>query len=198
MRQILLCTLALVGLLGFAGSPAYGQGVSGTIKVVGSDAITVDAYILSITKETKIYKRDGKDRKAATFKDLKVGQRVDVRVADGFDDSKPGKGIATEIVIVGAKEPDIRGVITKVTKLKDMHGMVLVEGKMGKQDDKLWVHVTKETKIFKLGGGERKAARSEDLKAGVTIEAYGNGEMLLSDPGQIFGVEIVILPAKKK
>jgi hypothetical protein len=101
-------------------------------------------------------------------------------------------------VILDDKEPDIRGVITKARESKGALGQVMVEGKLGELDEKIWLFVTKDTKIFKLEGKDRKAATFADLKLGVRLEARHDGKILQSDPPQTLAVEIVILPAAKK
>jgi hypothetical protein len=132
MRKVHIGVLAVVGLLWLANSQAHGQAIRGTIKSAAIDAITIEGYVISITKDTRIVHRDGTNRKAATAKDLKAGQRVEVVFNGGIEKSDPAQGEAAELVIAGDNDPDVRGVITKISKVKDLLGMVLIEEKDGK------------------------------------------------------------------
>jgi hypothetical protein len=169
----------------------------GTIQTVEDGRILIDQTALVwITKETKIYKLEGKKRVVAKSEDLRNGQKVTASYSCEVRNSDPPQVDADEIVIVA--EPHIRGVILETRKIPDALGSYLVEGRIDKQKDRLWVHVSKETKIFTSNYGQRKAARIEDLKDGVRVEVFSTGEVALSDPGQISAVEIVILATKEK
>ncbi|MSQ95090.1 MAG: hypothetical protein EXR98_11120 [Gemmataceae bacterium] len=105
---------------------------------------------------------------------------------------------ADEILILEDKKPDLRGIITKAEKGEGLLGTFLIEEKGGKPYEKVYAHVTKDTRIFKLDGKDRKAATFEDLKIGVRVEAISSGKFTKKDPPQTKAVEIVILPAEMK
>ena len=211
MRRPYLATLAIglaALLFGQAQALAQENPIRGTIRsvethdrkeIIGRILVDRTAFVW-ISKQTKIYKLEGKNRKAAKFEDLKPGQQVEAPWSGGVDDSDPPQVQADEVLILGDKKPDIRGAITKVSmpKFGGLLGMVLVEEKGGKPFDKIWARVTKETKIFKLDVKDRMAATFDDLKVGVRIEARFDREIASSDPPQGIAIEIVILPAAKK
>ncbi|MSQ95089.1 MAG: hypothetical protein EXR98_11115 [Gemmataceae bacterium] len=182
MRMFPISTI-VIGLIGWlslasdAGS-AQESPIRGTIvkvethdrkEIIGRVLVDKAAFVW-ISKQTKIYKLEGKNRKAAKFAGLKPGQRIEAPWSGGIDDSKPPQVQADEVVIVGDNEPTIRGAIT-LTELKETPRMVLVEERAGDPNSATWVHVTADTEIFKLTGKNRKAATFADLKVSVRIEA---------------------------
>ncbi|MSU77718.1 MAG: hypothetical protein EXS16_06445 [Gemmataceae bacterium] len=95
-----------------------------------------------------------------------------------------------------AAKPDIRGTIKSVNitkNAKDILAVILVEGPKGQPNDKASIRVTKATKLFILTGKDRKAAKVEDLKVGVNVEAKFVGPVAESYPVQANAGEIVIL-----
>jgi endonuclease/exonuclease/phosphatase family metal-dependent hydrolase len=76
--------------------------VVGTLLIEGvkeSDT-NVDRASVSVTKETRIVDRRGKERGTATFDDLKTGQKVEVRFLGPVMQSYPVQATASEIVIL--------------------------------------------------------------------------------------------------
>ena len=96
----------------------------------------------------------------------------------------------------GITKPDIRGTIKSADipkNAKDILAVILVEGPKGQPNDKASIRVTKATKLFILTGKDRKAAKVEDLKVGVNVEAKFVGPVAESYPVQANAGEIVIL-----
>ena len=82
-----------------------------------------------VTADTKIFKRTGKNRKAATFADLKVSVRIEVRFNGDIAKTDPPQVVADEILILEDEKPDLRGIITKADKGEGLLGMFLIEEK---------------------------------------------------------------------
>jgi hypothetical protein len=104
-----------------------------------------------------------------------------------------------------ADEPakvDVRGKATKVAaagKDGDLLGTLLIEGEKEKTTsyDKASVKVTKQTRIEKMVGKERKPATFEDLKQGAKVEANFTGPVAESYPVQATAKDILIIEAPK-
>jgi len=175
-----------------------GVTVLGKGDILGMVLVNKEAWVY-ISKQTKIFKLDGKERKVAKWEDLKSGLQIVATWSGGVNDSCPPQVQADEVVIQGEKKPDFRGTIAMASagKGKDLLGSLLVEGSRGQTRDKAWIHITKDTKIFKLDGKDRKAATFEDLKVGVRVDARFVGVQLPSNPPQEYAAVIVILASEK-
>jgi hypothetical protein len=97
---------------------------------------------------------------------------------------------------------DVRGTITQVTLAQNgkvLLGTVRIEGPRDKtsSNDKAIVKITAKTKIEKLAGKARVAARFEDLGKGARVQAMFTGPVLESYPVQATAREVLILEAAK-
>jgi beta-N-acetylhexosaminidase len=101
----------------------------------------------------------------------------------------------------GKDKVDVRGTVSRVAASDDEAkkagrlGSILVEGVKDATTayDKASVKVTDKTKIEKLVGKERKAAKFEDLKKGSKVQALFTGPVAESYPVQATAKEILIL-----
>jgi endonuclease/exonuclease/phosphatase family metal-dependent hydrolase len=79
-----------------------GDKLLGTVLIEGKkEAETqVDKASLRVTNETRIFDARGKERRPASFDDLKIGQKVEARFVGPVMESYPVQAAASEIVIL--------------------------------------------------------------------------------------------------
>jgi len=195
-------------LVGAAAAQAQDNPMRGTVQSViaagGNNhcRILVDkqAWVF-VTKSTKVFRLDGKERTPVTFKDLKVAQFVEARYSGEVRDTFPPQVDADEVVILGNKKIEFRGTITKVTRLKRAKDFAFIHAEGTKEQiyDKVIITlVFEKTKVFTLEGKDRKAASFEDLVVGTSIEARFDRPLRETYPAEVSGEEIVIVAKRNK
>jgi len=90
----------IVGTIKTATLTKNAKDVLGSILVEGPKGQTYDKAAIRITTDTKIFKQEGKDRKAASVDDLKVGAKVEAKFVGPVAESYPVQARAGEIVIL--------------------------------------------------------------------------------------------------
>lgn len=118
--------------------------------------------------------------------------------------------LAALVLVAADKElapekADVRGKITTVresdavAKKAGNLGSILIEGTKDKDTsyDKASVRITDKTKIEKIDGKEKKAAKFEDLKKGAKVQAVFTGPVAESYPVQATAKEVLILGEAK-